>query len=339
VSFGIVSGPVIGGLLIDSFSWRAIFFVNIPVGIAATYLAIRYVPNLLPARSQRFDVLGAALMGITLLSLSLALTLGQEAGFASPMIITGFIVALLAGAAFVVLELRVESPMLELRLFSNPTLAVGVTSGFLTFVCLSATFLLLPFYLEGVLGLAVGMVGLLLGAGPLMMGVVSPFAGNLSDRLGVHRLTLFGLVVMAAAYFSFSSLDSDTTLAHYLMLAVPLGIGVGTFNSPNNSAIMGSVPPEYMGVGGGLLTVTRLLGQVSGIAILGSVWAASVAAASGGTLPGQGASSASPEAQVAGLHTTFRLAGVIMSLCALIGVWAMRRERRERLDLAGRSQR
>jgi hypothetical protein len=135
---------------------------------------------------------------------------------------------------------------------------------------------------------------------------------------------------MAAVYFSFATLDTDTTVAHYLLLVVPLGIGVGTFNSPNNSAIMGSVPPEYMGIGGGLLTITRLLGQISGIAILGSVWATSVADYSGGSLPEEGASAASPEAQVAGLHTTFRVAGVIMALSVLIGIWATRRERHER---------
>ncbi|HEY7470405.1 MAG TPA: DHA2 family efflux MFS transporter permease subunit [Acidimicrobiia bacterium] len=330
VSLGIVSGPVIGGLLIASFSWRAIFFVNIPVGIVGTILAVRNIPNLLPARGQKFDVVGAVLMSVALFALSLALTLGQEAGFGSPMIILGFVLALSCAVAFVIVELRVDSPMLELRLFSNPALAVGVSSGFLAYLCLSATFFLLPFYLEGVLGFSVGTMGILLGAGPLVMGLVSPVAGNLSDRLGVYRLTLFGLVVMAVVYFSFATFDTETSVADYLLLAVPLGIGVGAFNSPNNSAIMGSVPPEYMGIGGGLLTITRLLGQISGIAVLGSVWAASVAAASGGTLPEEGAPAADPAAQVAGLHTTFRVAGVVMLLSVLIGIWAMRRERRAR---------
>jgi EmrB/QacA subfamily drug resistance transporter len=333
VSLGIVSGPVIGGLLISSFSWRAIFLVNIPVGIVGTVLAIRYIPNLVPARAQRFDVVGAVLMSVALFSLSLALTLGQDMGFTSPMIIAGFAVAVLAALAFVFVELRVDSPMLELRLFSNPALAVGVTSGYIAYLCLSATFLLLPFYLEGVLGLEVGVVGLLLGAGPLMMGLVSPFAGNLSDRVGAPRLTLFGLAVMAIVYFAFSTLGTDTTVPQYLMLAIPLGIGVGTFNSPNNSSIMGSVPPEYMGIGGGLLTITRLFGQISGIAILGSVWAASVTAYSGGSLPEAGASAAAPEAQVAGLHTTFRVAGVIMSAAVVVAVWAMRQEQRTRQRL------
>lgn len=331
VSLGIVSGPVIGGLLIASFDWRAIFFVNIPVGILSAWLAIRYVPSASPGKEQRFDIAGAVLMSIALFSLSLALTLGQERGFASTPILIAFGIAALAGALFVVVELRVDQPMLELRLFKNPMLSVSVTSGYLAFVCLSATFFLLPFYLEGVLGFDVGTTGLLLGASPLMMGLFSPISGNLSDRLGIRRLTLFGLIVIAAVYFSFSTLGEDTTALHYLALAVPLGIGLGVFNSPNNSAIMGSVPPEYMGIGGGLLTITRLLGQISGIAILGSIWATSVASASGGVLPEGGASAASPAAQVTGLHTTFAIAGVIMVVSVAISFWGMRKERHERV--------
>lgn len=331
VSMGIVSGPVIGGLLISSFSWRAIFFVNIPVGIVAAWLALRHVPNTEPHPGQRFDVLGAVLMSVALFSLSLALTLGQEAGFASPLIITGFAVFALAAIAFVVVELRVDSPMLQLRLFKSPMLSVGVVSGFLVYSSVSATFFLLPFYLEGVLGFEVGTVGLLLGAAPLMMGVVSPISGTLSDRFGIRRLTLFGLIVIAAVYLGFTTLGVDTTAVHYLALAIPLGIGIGTFNSPNNSAIMGSVPPEYMGIGGGLLTITRLLGQITGIAVLGSIWATSVSAASGGLLPAEGASAAAPAAQVAGLHTTFIVAGFLLVTSVVVGAWGMRRERHERL--------
>jgi EmrB/QacA subfamily drug resistance transporter len=334
VSMGIISGPVLGGVLISTFGWRAIFFVNIPVGIITTFLALRYVPSTEPIRGQKFDLVGAALMSISLFSLSLALTLGQEEGFASPLILTGFIVSALAAIAFVMVELRVESPMLQLRLFRSPVLTVSVVTGFLAYSSVAATFFLLPFYLEGVLGFEVGQVGFLLGAAPLMMGLVSPISGTLSDRFGIRRLTLWGLVVIAAAYLGFTTFDVDTTAAHYLLIAVPLGIGFGVFNSPNNSAIMGSVPPEYMGIGGGLLTITRLLGQISGIAVLGSIWATSVARASGGSLPSEGASAADSVAQVAGLHTTFVVAGVIMAASVIVGAWGMRRERRDRFDLA-----
>ena len=329
VSLGIISGPVIGGLLISTFSWRAIFLVNIPIGILGTVIALRHVPKTPPAPGQRFDYAGAALMSTALLALSLALTLGQEAGFGSPGMLGLFALSAATAAGFVYVELRTDSPMLELRLFRNPMLTVSVVAGLLAFVCLSATFFLLPFFLDGMMGFDLRTVGLLLGAAPLMMGIVSPLSGSLSDRIGIRPLTLAGLAIMAAVYFGFLTLDTDMTIPHYLALAIPLGIGIAIFQSPNNSAIMGSVPREYMGIGGGLLTITRLLGQISGIAVLGSIWAANVAAASGGILPEGGASAASIAAQMDGLHTTFLIAALIMTAGVVVGIWGLRHERRD----------
>lgn len=327
VSIGIIIGPVLGAILISSFSWRAIFLVNIPVGIVGTWMAVRFVPKTSPIPGQTFDFVGALLMSVSLFSLSLALTVGQDAGFASPGILLAFGVAAVAAVAFVVVELRVDSPMLELRLFQTPMLTVGVVTGVLVFVCLSAVFILLPFYLAGVLGFDVLAMGLLLAVAPVMMGIVSPLSGALSDRIGVRRLTLVGLTILALTYFGFLTLGTESSAIHFALLAVPYGIGIGVFQSPNNSAIMGSVPAEYVGVAGGLLHLTRLLGQIVGIAVLGSIWATRVAAASGGTLPDGGATNADPMAQVAGLHLIFLIAGVIMVLAAIIGAWGLSKER------------
>lgn len=333
VSLGIISGPVIGGILISALNWRAIFLVNIPLGIIGTLLAIRNVPRTPPAPGQRFDYLGAGLMSVALLTLSLALTLGQEAGFTSGPMVALFVTAAVSAAAFVLVEFRSDSPMIEPRLFKNPMLTVSVIGGFLTFVCMSATFFLLPFFLDGMLGMDLRTVGLLLGAAPLMVGIVAPVSGTMSDRIGIRPLTLLGLVFMAVTYFGFLTVDLDMTIPHYLALAIPLGTGVAIFQSPNNSAIMGSVPREYMGIGGGIMALTRLLGQVSGIAVLGSVWAASVAASSGGSLPQGGASAATAAAQMEGLHTTFLVAALIMAAATVVGVWGFQHERRSQAPL------
>jgi len=330
VSLGVITGPVVGGLLIASFNWQAIFFVNIPVGIIGTWLAIRHVPNTAPTPGQTMDYRGAALMSGSLLSLSLALTLGQSLGFGSPLILTLFVAALVGAAAFVRLELRVESPMVNLRLFKNPMLSVSVISGFATFVTTSATFFLLPFYLEGVLDLPIRQVGLMLGAAPLVLGVVAPISGWLSDRIGIRKLTFAGLLFLTAGYASFRTFDTDTTVAHYLVIAAVIGIGLGVFQSPNNSAIMGSVPREYSGVASGLLTLTRLLGQITGVAVLGTLWATRVLA-NGGT--GGDATAAPEAAQVAGLWDTFTVGAALIAVAALVGVWALRRESTE-LDQA-----
>ncbi len=325
VSVGIITGPILGGILLSIWNWRAIFLVNLPVGIVGTWMAVRFIPDTKPAPGQSFDLLGATLMGLSLFSLSLSLTLSQDSGFASPIVLAGFAVAAIAAAAFVFVELRVESPMLQLRLFKSPGLTVGVVTGILTFVCLSATFLLFPFYFSEVLQIDVLTMGFLLGITPLMMGMVSPISGALSDRVGVRAPAITGLLLISAIYFGFLTLGTETSLWHFAALAVPYGIGIGLFQSPTNSAIMGSVPSAYMGVAGGLLHLTRLMGQIVGIAVLGSIWAARVAASSGGPLPEGGATTAPPAALVAGFHTVFVIAGVIMLCAAAVAAWGLRR--------------
>ena len=327
VSLGIVTGPVVGGVLIETFDWRSIFLVNLPVGIIGTVLAFRYVPDVPPVPGQKMDFWGAGLLSSGLLSLSLALTLGQERGFDDTLILTLLAAFIVLAFIFVRVELSTESPMIQLRLFRNPLLSVSVASGFLVFAALSATFFLLPFYLEGVLGFEIGQVGLLLGAGPLVLGVVAPISGTLSDRWGIRSLTLGGLFILTAVYLAIQVLSTETTWWEYVLIAVPLGAGVGIFQSPNNSAIMGSIPREYSGVGGGLLNLTRLLGQITGIAVLGSVWASRVLAVSTAPVPGNNASAAAGTAQVEGLHFTFAIAAALIGSAGLIGLWALRRER------------
>jgi EmrB/QacA subfamily drug resistance transporter len=330
VSIGVIIGPAVGGLIISAVGWRPIFLVNIPIGLIGTWLAIRNVPDTPPVPGQRFDIPGTILLSGALLSLSAALTLGQDLGFSSTPILAAFGAFAVLAVSFVMVELRSASPMIQLRLFRRPMLSVSVVSGFLAFVCLAATFLLMPFYLQGVLGFPIAFVGLLLGVAPLTMGIVSPFSGSLSDRIGIRRLTLVGLSVVLVSFLVFRTFDTETTALQYLAFAIPLGLGLGIFQSPNNSAIMGAVPPAYMGVGGGIMTLTRLLGVTTGVAVLGSVWAASVAARLGGSLPPGGATAAPPEAQVAAMQTTLTIAAVIIGVAVLIGAWGLRKEREER---------
>jgi EmrB/QacA subfamily drug resistance transporter len=327
VSLGIVTGPVVGGILIEAFDWRSIFLVNLPVGIIGTVLAIKYVPDVRPVPGQTMDFWGAGLLSSALLSLSLALTMGQQRGFDDLLILALLTAFFVLAAVFVRVELATQSPMIQLRLFRDPLLSVSVVSGFLVFAALSATFFLMPFYLEGVLGFDIGQVGILLGAGPLVLGIMAPISGTLSDKWGVRSLTLGGLFILSAVYLAFQLLSTETTWWQYVLIAVPLGAGVGIFQSPNNSAIMGSIPREYSGVGGGLLNLTRLLGQITGIAVLGSVWASRVLASSNEPVPGNNASAARDTIQVEALHFTFAIAATLIGAAAVIGLLALRKER------------
>ncbi len=324
VSVGVVTGPMVGGILISAFDWRAIFFVNLPVGLVGIWMVSRFVSPTPPRGGQRFDYPGAALLSLALLAMSLGLTSGQELGYGSGLVLGLLVAGPVLLAAFVAFERRSPHPMVPLEMFHEPLLTVSIATGFLAFVAVAATFFLLPFYLEEVLGFDLLTTGIALSVAPLILGIVSPLSGSLSDRIGVRRLTLAGLVVLAFTYFGFQTLSTTTTFLGFALLAVPLGAGIGMFQSPNNSAIMGTMPREYAGVAGGMLTLTRLLGQIAGVAAIGSLWAARVAAGAGPGFVGD-AIEAPAAVQVSALHETALVLAVILVFAAAIGAWALRR--------------
>ncbi len=326
VSLGIITGPIVGGLLLEALDWRWIFFVNLPIGIVGTLAAIRFVPNTRPRRRQRFDFLGAAIFFVAMLAFLLALTLGQVDGFTAPRILALFATAVLAGVLFIAAERRISPPMLDLSLFRIRTLSAGLAAGFTVFVSVSGLLLVLPFYLTDTLGYGPRSVGLLLAAVPVALGLVAPYAGGLSDRVGTRPVRVAGLAILIVGLLlALAVFGTGTTVPAFLGVGLVIGLGVGTFQSPNNSAVLGEVPPERLGITSGSLTVTRLTGSITGVALLGTVWAAFTSAAAGGT-PAPDAAGA---AQVVGLHAAIVLAlGLTgLGLAGLLAAW--RRDHRD----------
>ncbi|HSG42044.1 MAG TPA: MFS transporter [Anaerolineales bacterium] len=329
VSVGITLGPTLGGFIIQNLSWHWIFFVNLPIGIMGTFMVTRYVPAFKPPGGQRFDYLGALTLCISLLSLLVGLTLGQRNGFGDSivlMLIGSFVILL---GTFIFIELRMEQPMIDLRLFRNSLFSVSLTSGFIIFICLSGSLILMPFYIQNVLGYDVQQTGLLMATVPVVLGVVAPISGSLSDRFGSRPITVVGLVVLTIGFLAVSSLDSETTTWGYILRFLPIGLGMGIFQSPNNSAIMGAAPHDRLGIASGMLAVTRTLGQTTGIATLGALWAGQVYKYAGGLIS-EGATSAPIFAQVSALRDTFVIVSVLIFIALLLSIWGLREERRKK---------
>jgi len=325
VSIGIVTGPTLGGLIIEHLTWHWIFFVNVPIGILGTYLAWRYIPRTRPPGGRRFDLAGAATLCVFLLSLLLGLTTGQREGFASPQALGLFVSAAFFLVTFVVLELRHPEPIIDPALFRSSLFRVNLATGLLIFIALGSG-VLIPFYLEKTLGYTVQQVGFLLAVLPIALGISAPISGTLSDRFGSRPISVIGLAVTLVGFLALSTLTTETTAAGFALRYLPVGIGVGLFQSPNNSAIMGSVPRERLGIASGLLALTRSLGQTVGIAVLGAVWATYVLQAAGGAVAG-GAEAAPPAAQAAGLHVASLVAAGLVGAGLVIALFAWRRER------------
>jgi EmrB/QacA subfamily drug resistance transporter len=328
VSVGIAVGPTLGGLIVKNLSWHWIFFVNLPIGIVGTWLVVRYVPAFRPPGGQRFDYWGALTLCVSLLSLLVALTLGQRKGFGDQYVLMLLGMWILFLAAFIFIELRVEQPMIDLRLFRRSLFSVSLTTGFTIFICLAGTTLLMPFYTENVLGYDPQQTGLLMATIPVALGVIAPVSGSLSDRFGSRPITVAGLAVLVAGFLAVSTLSAQTTTLGYVLRFLPIGLGIGIFQSPNNSAIMGATPRDRLGIASGMLAMTRTLGQTAGIAVLGALWAGQVFKHAGRVLAG-GATVAPIPAQVFALRDTFVIVSILIISALLLSIWGLREERKQ----------
>jgi EmrB/QacA subfamily drug resistance transporter len=325
VSLGIVLGPTLGGVILLALSWHWIFFVNLPIGIVGIVMVLIYVPNFKPKTSQRFDFVGSGTMFISLCSFLLALTIGQRIGFSSRIIFLLFLSSIFFLIVFIFTESKVKHPVIDLHMFRNILFSINLLNGSMVFIALAGGIFLLPFYLENVMGLEPQVVGLVMAALPALLGITAPISGVLSDRYGTRPMTVLGLIILVIGYSILRTIDSQTTVFGMIWRILPLGMGVGFFQSPNNSAVMGSVLRERLGVASGLLGLTRVIGQTTGIAILGALWTTRVFSYVGDNLPG-GATTASIQAQVAGLKDTIGIQVFLMLVAMAGAVWAWKKE-------------
>ena len=210
----------------------------------------------------------------TLLSFLLAVTLGPRAKEPSILLVAALLVSVMGMLAFVKAERAARFPLVDLDLFSRSDLSVNVLTGWMAFVATSGLVLLVPFFLQDLQGRPPAAAGLLMAVPPLVMGLVSPLAGWLSDRVGTRPLATLGLGVTMVGYLLVGGLRLDTPAWEYLLRIACLGLGMGLFQAPNNSAILGAVPRQQLGTASGLLSLSRLLGQATGVGLVGAAWAA-----------------------------------------------------------------
>jgi EmrB/QacA subfamily drug resistance transporter len=271
VSIGLSLGPVLGGLLTQWATWRAIFLINLPIGLLAILWAYRILPTEERGREQSFDPVGAALSGVALFALLLALSDGQDWGWTSPAIVGLFAAFIVLGTLFLAVERRVRQPMIDLTLFLIRPFSAGLASVVVAFSGLFTATFLLPFLLENGRGFDPIEAGLLLTPLPLTTAIVAPFSGAASDRFGPRIIASSGMAVMVLGLFALTQLPVDFALPDLIWRLVLLGIGQGMFMSPNSSAVLGAVPRVRVGTASGTLAQMRVNGQALGIALSAAI--------------------------------------------------------------------
>lgn len=273
VASGLTAGPALGGFLVAAAGWPLIFFINLPIGIIGILIAQSVLRSAGPRHERHFDIPGAALLLVSLICLTLALGQAPQKGWGSSCvwILLGGFTAF--GALLVARELRTAHPVLEPALFRNRLFAASSASAFIAFAAMFSVTFLMPFYLSQVLGYGPRQMGLVLTAVPLTVALVAPMSGSLSDRIGSRALSSAGLTISSVGLLLMSRLGAETGALQVIASLIVVGLGSAIFQSPNSSALIGSVPADARGVAAGMLATMRNLGMVTGVAVSGAVYA------------------------------------------------------------------
>lgn len=321
---GTALGPSVGGLLIAQLGWRAIFLVNVPLGVLALLLAQRHLPadraaarpthgTSAPSVTRQVDLLGTALLAVTLGLYALAMTLGRGHFGA---LNAGLLLAAAVGAClFALVERRVSAPLLSMRMFRQPALNASLASNFLVSAVLMSTLIVGPFYLSLGLGLPAAAVGLVMSVGPVVAAVSGVPAGRGVDRFGPERMSTLGLAAIAVGALLLSAAPVALGVLGYV---APLGVvtaGYALFQAANNTAVMRDASAGERGVVSGTLTLSRNLGLVTGASVMGAVFALA-----SGT---RDVTLAAPLAVTMGMRVTFALGAALAAVA--IGLFALAR--------------
>lgn len=313
---GTALGPSLGGVLIASFGWQAIFLVNVPLGALALVLSQRCLPAERRASTTdraSFDTVGTLLMALTLAAYALAMTMGRgRFGLVNVALI---VAAALGVRLFVWAESRAASPLIRLTRFRDPMLSASLAMSALVSTVMMATLVVGPFYLARTLGLEAAMVGIVMSVGPVIAALTGVPAGRIVDRLGAPRITVSGLAGMVIGCSALGMAPATRGIAGYVIPIVIITASYALFQTANNTSVMTDVSPDQRGVISGLLNLSRNLGLITGASAMGAVFAL----ASGAGDP----ATARPEAVAIGMQVTFAVAATLVIAALVIALGSL----------------
>ena len=323
VALGTSAGPTLGGIITTHLSWRWIFYVNLPIGIIGVIATLLVLTERMRREQGRFDPLGAVLLAVGLVALTMGLSFGQEWGWSSPLLITTLVVAAIAIIILYLTEKRVRHPIIDLSLLHRRVFLSANLSLILSFLALFAVSFMMPFYLEELRGFSTETAGLLLTPLPLTIALIAPFSGMLADRFGTRWLAASGLTIACIGLVLISQLNAHSSMLDIIWRLAFTGVGQALFQSPNNSALMGDAPKAQQGSAAGFLATGRVVGQSISVALAGAIFVSLGGAAAGAIIA---AHHTLQSAQVSSLQQTFshsfEIAFIVCAAIAAIGIFA-----------------
>jgi EmrB/QacA subfamily drug resistance transporter len=313
-------GPLVGGLLTEKINWSWIFFINIPVGVAGVFAALIFIDETKDtSRERRLDLPGLVSSGIGLFALTYGLIETNDHGWGSARVLTLFAIAVVALAIFVLLELHQRIPMLDLSLFRDPTFSGANAVMFLVGLAMFGIFFYNSLFLQRVLEYGAIKTGATFLPMTVLIILVAPAAGKLSDRVGARWLMGAGMTLLTGSLLLFGTLEADSSWWNILPGLLVGGVGMAITMAPTTAAAMGSVPVDKAGIGSGVINSMRQVGGSLGIAIMGALVATQVSVKP--FSPGY------PAEFVDGYHRAVHVGAAILLAGAVVSVLTVRKVR------------
>lgn len=273
VSAGLIIGPVLGGFLLGWFDWRSIFYFRIPLGLLVLVLAVICLKKDEPKPLKvPFDWVGTLLSSIGLAALMIGVNQLHRFGLNSPLFYGLMGLGLGCFLLFIAAEKKASNPLVDLTLFHNRVFSGSVGGLFMMFLTYSAYILLMPFYLLQGVGLKPEQAGIMMTVVSLVAIFIGPISGRLSDRYGPAVFSTLGAAVTVVAFFLFTGWTAEETWIGMLPALSLAGLGMGMFQSPNNSSIMGAVPKDRLGTASAMIATSRQVGISLGTALAGTIY-------------------------------------------------------------------
>ncbi len=272
-TLGLSTGYLVGGIITEHTSWNWIFFLNIPIGIMVLLMAMKFMPKEEIESSKReFDITGAILSFLFFLSLILALEPMGTAEFPVFTILVGLTISIILAIVFIIWELRHPHPLIDLKLFLNPYLSLAVLTGFLTTLVLTGTIFLVPFYLELVKSYSTEFAGRIVFISTLIILLVGPVAGWLSDKHGAKKINSLGALILIISIGLFTFFDQTAGLTFILIVLALRALSDGVSNPANSKMVLSHSPPGKENTISSLLNSARYLGLVMGVVVFQTIF-------------------------------------------------------------------
>lgn len=326
-----VLGPLIGGPLIDHFSWRMLFYMNLPVGIVGLLMSLAFLERDTPEDKGKFDFQGAILLAVALTALVVVLDRGREWGWVSGNSLIAYALIVVFGSVFYVWEKRVADPLVDMKFFKNPVFVsvLGVT--FVTFAGMMGAMFLLPVFAQTFLGYNATQTGFIFVPMALTLLISSPIGAKLSQHFHVRWTVMVGTAISAFGIYLFSHLDPLTTMGDLVLPLVLLAFGLGLGMAPLTNAATSSVPHHEVGIASGILNLVRNLAGAIAIAVFGTILSSLTESrvltlGANAHLQGSEAMAAGPllvilKAQIGSYDDVFLIASAFMFLGAILAIF------------------